>query len=239
MKLRLSRIAVAIALMVTATASLETAEAASPVHATYVENRFTERLTPDNSVILLVDFQPGLIYGVRDIDSMQLVINVVTLARGAKGLGVPIVVTSVTGGPFGSTIPELTAELPKNSVITRSVVSAWDDPRIVEAIRRTGRKNIIIAGTSTDVCLTFPALGALADGYKVYAVMDASGTWNTNLQNITLARLTQAGVIPVNTPAVLVDMLKDNNSPKAGVVYGALSNFMPAAHFMNQVAPKN
>jgi nicotinamidase-related amidase len=192
-----------------------------------------------STIALAIALQPGLIYGVRDIDSMQLVSNVVSLARGAKGLGVPIVATSATGGPFGSTIPELKAQLPDNSVITRSVVSAWDDPRVVEAIRRTGRKNIIIAGTSTDVCLTFPALGALADGYNVYAVMDASGTWNANLQNITLARLTQAGVIPTNTSAVLVDMLKDNNSPKAAVVYGSLSNSMPAVHFMNQVAPSH
>ena len=197
-------------------------------------NRFTERLTPENTVILLVDHQPGLIYGVKDIDSMQLVRNTVTLARGAKALGVPVVLTMVTGGPFGNTIPELTAELPNDKPIVRSTVSAWDDSSVVEAIKRTGRKNLVIAGVSTDVCATFPALGALADGYNVYVDIDASGTWSTSLQNVTLARLTQAGVIPINTSAILVDMLKDNNSPKAGAVYGALSESMSAAHFMGE-----
>lgn len=209
-------------------------ESSSTTLMTSAPSRYTQRLTPDNSVILLVDHQPGLIYGVRDIDSMQLVRNVVALARGAKALGVPVVVTMVTGGPFGDTIPELTDALPNDKPIIRSTVSAWDDPRVVDAIRRTGRKNLIIAGVSADVCATFPALGALADGYNVYVDMDASGTWSPSLQNITLARLTQAGVIPVNTSAVLVDMLKDNHSAKAGAVYGALDPSMPVSHFMGQ-----
>ncbi len=212
--------------------------ASSPSSQVHTANRFTERLTPDNAVLLLVDFQPGLIYGVRDIDAMHLLGNLLSLTRGAKGLGVPIVATTVTGGPFGSVIPELAAELPGDSVIVRSTVSAWDEPRVVEAVRGTGRSHLVIAGTSTDVCLAFPALGALADGYNVYAVIDASGTWSSSLQNVTLARLTQAGVIPTNTSAVLVDMLRDNASPMAGTVYGALSSSMPATHFMNQAMPR-
>jgi len=213
-----------------AAAESRTAASATPP----TTSRFTQRLTPENSVILLVDHQPGLIYGVRDIDSMQLVRNVVSLARGAKALGVPVILTAVVGGPFGDTIPELTAEFPNNKPIIRSTVSAWDDPSVVEAIKRTERRNLIIAGVSTDVCLIFPALGALADGYNVYAVMDASGTWSASLQNIALARIAQAGAIPVNTSAVLVDMLKDNHSPSAAAVYSALGQSMPVAHFMSQ-----
>lgn len=238
MKSSLSRIVLATVVMAGLATALQAAEAAAPAHSAHVANRYAGRLTPDNAVLLLVDFQPGLIYGVRDIDSLQLVRDVVSLMRGAKGLGVPVVVTMVTGGPFGQTIPELAAEVPGDRIIARRAVSAWDEPRVVEAIRRTGSKNVIIAGTSTDVCLTFPALGAVADGYNVYAVMDASGTWNSSLQNITLARSAQAGVMPTNMSVVLVGMLKDNASPKAGVVYGALSNSMPAIHFMDQAIPQ-
>lgn len=183
---------------------------------------FLERLTRDNAVLLLVDHQVGLYTGVRDIDTLQLKHNVVGLAKAARALKVPVVVTTTTEKMWGPLIPELAEALPGIRHIERTTVNAWDDRRVVDAIKATGRKKLIITGISTDVCLAFPAISALADGYASYAVIDASGGFTQTQVDMGVVRMQQAGVIPVGYSNVAVEMLADNAAPEAQAVYAAL-----------------
>ena len=128
--------------------------------------QYTERLTRDNAVLLLVDHQVGLYTGVRDIDILQLKHNIVALTRSLLALKVPVVVTTTREKMWGPLIPELADVLHGVPSIERTTVNAWDDKRIVDAVKATGRKKLIVTGISTDVCLAFPAIAALADGFQ-------------------------------------------------------------------------
>src|SRR5437764_7202518 len=196
--------------------------------------KYQDRLTPENAVLLLIDHQAGLYTGVRDIPVAELKHNVVALAKAGKVLGVPIVVTATSPEMWGPTIPELTEALPGISIINRTTVNAFDEPRFAKAVEATGRKKLIIAGVSTEVCLAFPALNAAGNGYDAYAVIDASGTCSETKRITGLMRMVQAGVIVTDYCTVAVEMLKDNASPKAGALYGALE--MPFAGLVGQLA---
>ncbi|MFJ1549404.1 isochorismatase family protein [Streptomyces sp. NPDC088246] len=187
-------------------------------------SRFTEQLTPENAALLLVDHQVGLFAAVRDYSVGELKHNVVGLTRAAKVLGVPIVATTTAADSlWGPMVPELAEVLPSGlEVIDRSTVNAWNDPRVREAVAATGRKKLIVAGISIEVCLALPALSATADGYDVYGVIDASGTFNDTKRTTGILRMQQAGVIVTDYSSVAVEMLADNAHPLAGDVYAAL-----------------
>src|SRR5246127_4806806 len=129
----------------------------------------TERLTRNNALLLLVDLQVGLYTGVRDIDVLQLKHNIVGLTRAMLALKVPVIVTTTTEKMWGPLIPELADVLRGVKVIERTTVNAWDEKRVVDAVKATGRKKLIVTGISTDVCLAFPAMAAIADGFESYA----------------------------------------------------------------------
>jgi nicotinamidase-related amidase len=201
---------------------------------TRITKNYHERLTPDNSALLLIDHQVGLLTGVRDIPVAELKHNVVALAKAAKVLGVPIIVTATSPEMWGPTIPELTEALPGISIINRTTVNTFDEPRFAKAVEATGRKKLIIAGVSTEVCLALPAIHATGIGYDAYGVIDASGTFSETKRITGLMRMVQAGVVVVDYSTVAVEMLKDNASPKAGDLYGALD--MPFAVLVGQLA---
>jgi nicotinamidase-related amidase len=180
------------------------------------------RLTRDNAVLLLVDHQVGLYTGVRDIETLELKHNVVGLAKAALALKVPVIVTTTTEKIWGPLIPELAEALPGVKRIERTTVNAWDERRVVDAVEATGRKNLIVTGVSTDVCLAFPAISAFADGYNSYAVIDASGGFTNRQVAMSVVRMHQAGVIPVGYSSVAVEILADNAAPEAEAVYAAL-----------------
>jgi nicotinamidase-related amidase len=196
--------------------------------------KYTERLTTENAALLLIDHQVGLFTGVRDISVGELRHNVVALAKAAKVLGVPIIVTATSPEMWGPIIPELTEALPDISVITRTTVNAFDEPRFAKAVEAAGRRKLVIAGVSTEVCLALPAIHATGIGYEAYGVIDASGTFSETKRITGLMRMVQAGVIVIDYATVAVEMLKDNASPKAGAVYGALD--MPFAALVGQLA---
>jgi len=196
--------------------------------------KYQDRLTPDNAALLLIDHQVGLFTGVRDIPVAELKHNVVALAKAVKVLGVPIIVTATSPEMWGPIITELRDALPGISIINRTTVNAFDEPRFAKAVEATGRKKLIIAGVSTEVCLAFPAIHATAIGYDAYAVIDASGTFSETKRITGLLRMVQAGVIVADYAAVAVEMLKDNASPKAGDLYAALD--MPFAGLIGQLA---
>src|ERR1700745_3769553 len=196
--------------------------------------RYQERLTPDNAALLLIDHQVGLFTGVRDIPVGEFKHNVVALANAARVLGLPIVVTATSPDMWGPIIPELTEALPGISIINRTTVNAFDEPRFAKAVEATGRKKLVIAGVSTEVCLALPAIFATGIGYDAYAVIDASGTFSETKRITGLLRMVQAGVIVVEYAPVPVAMLKDNAGTKAGYLYAALD--MPFAGLVGQLA---
>ena len=182
----------------------------------------TERLTRNNAVLLLVDHQVGLYTGVRDIDIIQLKHNVAGLTRAMLALKVPIVVTTTTEKWWGPLIPELADVRRGVPVIERTTVNAWDEKRVADAVKATGRKKLIVTGISTDVCCAFPAIAALADGFQSYGVIDASGGFNQTQVDMGILRMQQAGVVPIGYSTVAVEVLADNAAPEAEAVYAGL-----------------
>ena len=189
---------------------------------TSASTQHRERLTRNNAVLLLVDHQVGLYSGVRDIDVLQLKHNVVGLTRAMLALKVPVIVTTTTEKWWGPLIPELTEVLHGLPIIERTTVNAWDEKPVVDAVKATGRRNLIVTGISTDVCCTFPAVAALSDGFQTYAVIDASGGFTQTQVDMGVLRMQQVGVIPVCYSNVAVEVLADNAAPEAEAVYAAL-----------------
>ena len=185
-------------------------------------NRFTEQLTSDNAALLLIDHQVGLCTGVRDLPIAELKHNVIGLAKAAKALGLPIVVTATSPEMWGPTIPELLDALPGISIINRTTVNAFDEARFSKAVEATGRKKLIIAGISLEVCAALPAMRALGNGYDTYVAVDACGTFSDAKRQMGVLRMQQAGVILSDFATLMVEILKDNAAPKSGEVYGSL-----------------
>ncbi|BDD07009.1 isochorismatase family protein [Aureibacter tunicatorum] len=190
-----------------------------------MEKRFAEFLSAENSVLALIDHQTGLLSSVRDIEPDLLKTNLIALAKMAKEAGIPVVITSsMPEGPNGPFIQEILDILPEAKYIKRpGEINAWDNEEFRNAIVETGRKKIIMAGIVTDVCLMFPALSALADGFDPYAIIDASGTWNKLVQEVTVQRLAQAGVKVSTWASALAEIMHDWRSEKAYPLAGVLS----------------
>lgn len=181
-------------------------------------------LKRSDTALLLVDHQVGLLSGVRDIGTAELSSNVAALAKAAKILGVPVIVTNVgPGDMWGPLIPELAKELPGVNIIQRTAVNAWDDPKVVEAVKATGRKQILVAGISLEVCAALPAMSAYEQGYDTRVVLDASGTFNQAKRQSGIQRLTVAGIPLTDYATASVELLGDNADPKSGEVYGAMN----------------
>lgn len=153
------------------------------------------RLDRDNAAVLLVDHQAGLLSLVRDIEPDKFKNNVLALADAAKYFNLPtILTTSFETGPNGPLVPELKALFPDAPYIARpGQINAWDNEDFVEAIKATGKKQLIIAGVVTEVCVAFPALSAIEEGYEVFVITDASGTFNAMTRDAAWERMTAAG----------------------------------------------
>ncbi|MBN9888121.1 isochorismatase family protein [Salipiger abyssi] len=174
-----------------------------------------ERLTPENAAVLLVDHQTGLSNGVQDQSVPEFLTAVEGLAKTAKSFGLPTVITtSAEDGPNGPVLPVITGHLPDAPVIQRpGEINAWDNADFVAEVEKTGRKKLIVAGVSTEVCVAFVALSAVQAGYDVYAVIDASGTWNKLVQEVAVARMVQGGVKPITWVAVAAELQADWRKP--------------------------
>lgn len=174
-------------------------------------------INPKDAMILLIDHQSGLFNLVQDMPVADLRRNVAALAKLATMLKLPVLTTaSVPDGPNGPLISEIHKYAPHAKYIPRhGQINAWDIAEFVKAIEDSGRKTLIIAATLTSVCLAFPAVCAAAAGYKVYAVVDASGNWSKMATDLTIARLMQAGVVPVDTLAIVSELQQTWNRPDA------------------------
>lgn len=167
-------------------------------------------IDPNDAVMLLIDHQSGLFQTVADMPMTELRSLAGALASMATLAKLPVITTaSVPQGPNGPLIPEIHENAPHAKYVARKgEINAWDNPEFVAAVKATGRKTLIIAGTITSVCMAFPAISAVAEGYKVFVVVDASGTYSKMTQEITLARVVQAGVVPMDTGAVAAELQK-------------------------------
>lgn len=174
-----------------------------------------------NAVLLLIDQQEGLL--ARVYQSEHLRAYLLGLARGAKLLGVPVVMTTAlsaeTNGPQWNA---LTTLFPDGEIIDRTLINAWQDPRVHEAITATSRGKVIIAGTGLDICAQLPALSCVAEGYDAYVVVDACGRFDPSPSQASISRLAQAGVALVNARTVVLEMMADNAHPRASEIYTAL-----------------
>ena len=186
------------------------------------------RLSIDDAAVLLIDHQAGLLSLVQDYSPDEFRNNVLALADTAKHFRLPtILTTSFENGPNGVLMPELKAAFPDAPFIPRpGQINAWDNEDFVAAVKATGRRQLIMAGVVTDVCVTFPALCALEAGYQVFVVVDASGTFNKSVRDAALMRMTQAGAIMVNWFAVACELARDWRNDMEGLA-GLLGGHLP------------
>lgn len=167
-------------------------------------------LTPDNCALILIDHQPQMAFGVQSIDRQTLISNVTGLAKAAKVFDVPTVLTTVAAKTFsGEIFPELQALFPDQEPIDRTSMNSWDDQNFLAAVRKTGRKKLVIAALWTEVCLAMPTIDALQAGYEVYIVTDASGGTTKEAHDMAVQRLIQAGAVPMTWLQVLLELQRD------------------------------
>jgi nicotinamidase-related amidase len=189
------------------------------------------RLSPNNTVLLLLDHQTGLFELVKDYSPVEFRNNVLALAATAKLYNIPtILTTSLDQGPNGPLLPEIRNMFPNAPLIRRpGEINAWDNTEFVKAVKATGAKKLLIAGIVTDVCVTFPVLSTLAEGYEVYVVVDASGTFNEAVRDAALTRSSDAGAVLINWFAVACELQKDwRRPPAAGQgLADLLSTYLP------------
>jgi nicotinamidase-related amidase len=187
------------------------------------------RLSVADAAVLLIDHQAGLLSLVQDYSPDEFRNNVLALADTAKHFRLPtILTTSFENGPNGVLMPELKAAFPNAPFIPRpGQINAWDNEDFVAAIKKTGRRQLIMAGVVTDVCVTFPALCALEEGYQVFVVVDASGTFNKSVRDAALMRMSQAGAVMINWFAVACELARDWRNDMEGLA-GLLGGHLPA-----------
>ena len=186
------------------------------------------RLDKNNAAVLLVDHQTGLLSLVRDIDPDKFKNNVLALADIATYFKLPtILTTSFENGPNGPLVPELKSQFPDAPYIARpGNINAWDNEDFVKAVKATGKKQLIIAGVVTEVCVAFPALSAIEEGFDVFVITDASGTFNEITRNAAWDRMSQAGVQLMSWFGAACELHRDWRNDVEGL--GALfSNHIP------------
>jgi nicotinamidase-related amidase len=166
--------------------------------------------TPQDSAVVFIDHQPQMTFGMANIERATLINNVTLLARVAKEFNVPAVLSAVETESFSGYIwPQLLDVYPGQEVVERTSMNAWDDAGFRKAVEATGRKNILLTGLWTEVCVTWPALSMLEAGYTVYIVEDCCGATSTAAQEAALSRMTQAGAIRLTTIAALLEWQRD------------------------------
>lgn len=165
-------------------------------------------LTSENAALVLIDYQPGLIDGTKSIERNILINNVVALTKTAKMFNIPVVLSTVgvNAGYQEDTIDEIKSLLPGVETVDRTHVNAWEEEAFVEAIKATGRRKLIMGALWTEVCLVFPALDLVKEGYEVYAVSDVSGGTSVDAHERGMQRMIQAGVVPVTWEAVMAEL---------------------------------
>ena len=167
-------------------------------------------LTPKNHTLVLIDHQPQMAFATRSIDIAELRNNVTGLAKAANTFKVPTILTTVAAKSFsGPLFPELQAVFPDQKPIDRTTMNTWEDQRVVDAVKKTGKKKIVMAALWTEVCLIEPALSAIDQGYDVYIVTDASGGVTKEAHDMAVQRMIQAGAHPITWLQYMLELQRD------------------------------
>jgi len=167
-------------------------------------------LTPDNCVVAMIDLQPQMLFGVSNFDRQSIINNNVALAKAAKVFDVPVVLSTVETKTFsGYMWPQIQAVFPKQEPIERSSMNSWDDPKFVAAIKKTGRKKIVLSGLWTETCVALPTIQAIHDNYEVYVVEDCCGDVSQLAHDNAMKRIIQAGAKPVTALTVMLEWQRD------------------------------
>lgn len=179
-------------------------------HAQQAQGAAKKLLTPDNSALIMIDHQSQMAFAVQSIDRKLLENNSVALAKTAKAFNVPTIMTTVAeksfSGPLFGGIKQVYPSLP---VIDRTTMNSWEDKNFRDAVKKTGKKKLVMAALWTEVCLTMPALAALEEGYEVYIVTDASGGVSKEAHDMSVTRMVQAGAVPVTWMQILLEYQRD------------------------------
>src|SRR6266446_9867103 len=166
-------------------------------------------LTPENCTVLLIDHQPSQLANVNSHDPTLVINNVTAVAKTAKAFGVPTILTTIASKRGGEIFKQIQAVFPDQQPIDRSFINSWEDGRIVEAVKKTGRKKLVIAALWSEMCLAQPAIHAMGDGYDVYAVTDASGGVTPEAHDMAIRRLVAAGAQPITWLAMAGELQRD------------------------------
>ena len=179
------------------------------IQSTAPKNGLTALLTPAESVLILIDHQPFQFANLHSHEPTMIVNNVIGLAKTAKVFGVPTILTTVVEQRGGFLIKGLQDVFPEQKPIDRTFINTWEDSRVVDAIKKTGRKKIVMAALWTEICLAMPAIQAMGEGYEVHIVTDASGGVSPEAHDMAVRRLVQAGAVPMTWLAVQAEWQRD------------------------------
>lgn len=173
-------------------------------------SHFNKLYTAEDTAVVFIDHQPQMTFGVANTERQQLINNVTLLAKVAKEFGVPSILTAVETESFSGYIwPQLLDVFEGQSVVERTSMNSWDDAGFREAIKATGKKNILMTGLWTEVCVTWPTIEMIAEGYNIYVVEDCCGATSREAHDAALSRMVQAGATRVTTIAALLEWQRD------------------------------
>ncbi|MDB5956996.1 MAG: Isochorismatase family protein [Ramlibacter sp.] len=179
-------------------------------------------LTPDNCVLVLIDHQPFQFAGLRSHDTQTVINNVVGLAKSAKAFDVPTLFTTVVQEKGGLLLKQLQDVFPDQKPIDRTFINTWQDERVVAWVRKTERKKIVMAALWTEICLAFPVIQALGEGYEVYFVTDASGGVSLEAHEMAVQRMVQAGGVPLTWTVFAAELQRDWARTRTVPAYAAM-----------------
>jgi nicotinamidase-related amidase len=166
-------------------------------------------LTPENCLVMLIDHQPFQLVNVNSHEPTMVINNVTALAKTAKAYGIPTILTTVNGERGGRIFSQVQAVFPEQKPIDRTFINAWEDRRVVEAVKKTGRKKLVLAALWTEMCLAMPAIQAMGEGYDVYVVTDASGAVSAEAHDMAIRRLVAAGAQPITWVGMAGELQRD------------------------------
>lgn len=179
-------------------------------------------LRPADSIVVLIDHQPFQFANLHSHEPTMIINNVISLAKAAKVFNVPTILTTVIQDRGGFIIKGLQDVFPEQQPIDRTFINTWEDPKVTDLVKKSGRKQVIMAGLWTEICLAMPAIHALDDGYDVFAVTDASGGVSLEAHDMAVRRMVQAGVVPITTTAVQGEWQRDWAREKTAAELGSV-----------------
>ncbi len=172
-------------------------------------NGLASLLRPEDSVLVLIDHQPYQLANVNSHEPQMVINNTAGLAKAAKAFGVPTILTTVIAERGGNLFPQITDVFPGQEIIDRTLINTWQDPKVVDVVKATGRKQLIIAGLWTEVCVAMPAIQAAGEGWDVTVITDASGAVSVEAHQVAIQRMIAAGVNMMTWMALAAEWQRD------------------------------